>query len=92
MVDHFVFSKFMLDEMLPYFYMDLDWSFRVKAEGHKLGVSSAEVDHVYLRNRRRPHRISEIRRHLRDYWTPISQAHMVKKHGPDWKKLMQWKG
>ena len=72
-----------LDEMLPYYYMDLDFAHRIKPE--KVAVHhGAEINHVYLRNKQTEHPISTIRKRLRHYWTPLSQAHMRKKWGADW--------
>lgn len=86
-----VFLNNPLDEMLQYFYFDLDWSYRVKQQGYKVGVHhGAEINHTYLRNKK-PHPISEIRKQLRNYWTPISQAHMESKYGKGWEQLMNWK-
>ena len=77
-----------LDEMLPYYYMDLDWCYRMRQFGHKVGVHhGVEVKHTYLRDRDakgQGHPISNIRKQLRNYWTPISQRHMVEKWGKNW--------
>ena len=79
-----LFSHDPLDEMLPYYYMDLDWCYRMKQLGHKVGVHhGVEVEHIYLRNKK-DHPIGQIRKQLRNYWTPISQKHMVSKYGKDW--------
>lgn len=87
-----IFIGNQLDESLPYFYFDLDWSYRVRQQGHKVGVHhGAEVGHTYLRKRRQLHPITNIRRQLREYWTPISRKHMEAKYGKGWEKLMNWK-
>ena len=87
MVDAELFSYEPLDEMLPYYYMDLDWCHRAKLKGYKLGVDhSTRVDHTYLRNKEKSHPISQMRKQLRNYWTPISQRHMIEKWGKDWQK------
>ena len=86
MVNADVFSHEPLDEILPYYYMDLDWSYRVKDKG--VGVHhGCKVDHVYLRNAEE-HPIGRIRKQLRNYWTPISQKHMEQKWGKDWTKKL----
>jgi GT2 family glycosyltransferase len=84
MVNAELFSHEPLDEMLPYYYMDLDWCHRMRVQGHKVGVDHrVEVNHVYLRNKKE-HPIGQIRKQLRNYWTPISQKHMINKYGKDW--------
>lgn len=86
MVRSDVFLREPLDEMLPYYYMDLDWSYRVNDKG--VGVHhGCQVDHVYLRNAEE-HPIGKIRKQLRNYWTPISQKHMEQKWGKDWTKKL----
>ena len=84
MVNAEVFSENPLDEMLAYYYMDLDWCHRVKNQGHKVGVYyGTKIEHTYLRNKKE-HPISQLRKQLRNYWTPISQKHMLTKYGKDW--------
>lgn len=79
-----LFSMEPLDEMLPYYYLDLDWCYRVKQLGYKVGVhDGVSIEHTYLRNKRE-HPIGILRKQLRNYWTPISQRHMVEKWGKDW--------
>lgn len=88
MVNAELFSHEPLDEMLPYYYMDLDWCHRMREQGHKVGVDHrVEVNHVYLRNKKE-HPIGQIRKQLRNYWTPISQNHMVNKYGKDWQNKL----
>lgn len=83
-----LFSHEPLDEMLPYYYMDLDWCYRMRQFGHKVGVHhGVEIGHTYLRNKKE-HPIGTIRKQLRNYWTPISQRHMAQKWGLDWQTKM----
>lgn len=87
-----VFLNNPLDEMLAYYYMDLSWCHEVKQQGYKVGVHhGVEINHTYLRNKQKPHPISEIRKQLRNYWTPISQQRMLDKYGKGWEQLMNWK-
>lgn len=89
MVNAELFAENPLDEMLPYFYMDLDWAYRVREKGHKLAVHhGCQVRHTYLRNAEIEHPIRRIRTQLRAYWTPISQKHMAEKWGKDWDKKL----
>jgi len=84
-----VFADNPLDEMLPYYYMDLDWSYRVREQGLKVGVDhGCQIRHIYLRNAENEHPIQRIRKQLRAYWTPISQNHMAQKWGKGWEKKL----
>lgn len=86
MVNAEVFADNPLDEMLPYYYMDLDWCHRVKPR--KVGVHHGQViEHTYLRNKQE-HPIGQLRKQLRNYWTPISQRHMIQKYGKDWQQKL----
>ena len=86
MVNAEIFRDNLLDEMLPYYYMDLDWCHRVKP--NKVGVHHGQVvEHTYLRNKQE-HPIGQLRKQLRQYWTPISQRHMVEKYGKDWQQKL----
>lgn len=87
MVRTSVFSKVFLNRELAYYYMDLDWCYRVQSQniGNVAVCHSAQVGHLYLRNNKK-HRISQIRSALRDHWTPRSQREMARLYGPDWKK------
>lgn len=78
-----IFNENPLDEMLPYYYMDLDFAHRIKP--NKVAVHhGVQIDHTYLRNKQTEHPISTIRKRLRHYWTPLSQEHMKRKWGNDW--------
>lgn len=86
MVNAEIFRDNLLDEMLPYYYMDLDWCHRVKP--NKVGVHHGQVvEHTYLRNKQE-HPIGQLRKQLRNYWTPISQRHMIQKYGKDWQQKL----
>jgi hypothetical protein len=85
MVRYDSFKLCCLDEMLPYYYMDLDWCYRIRPE--KVGIAPVEIQHTYLRNKKE-HPIGQIRKQLRNYWTPLSQHHMVQKYGKDWQNKL----
>ena len=86
MVNAEIFRDNLLDEMLPYYYMDLDWCHRVKP--NKVGVHHGQVvEHTYLRNKQE-HPIGQLRKQLSNYWTPISQRHMIQKYGKDWQQKL----
>lgn len=87
-----VFKNFPLEEGSPYWYFDLDWSYRVKQAGMQVGVHhGVEVNHTYLRNMQ-PHPITKLRRELRDWWKDPSVERMTAKYGPDWKNILSWHG
>lgn len=87
MVRTSAFTTTPLNQELAYYYMDLDWCYRVNEKhiGHVAVCHSARVGHAYLRTNKN-HRISQIRSALRDYWTPRSQSEMARLYGGDWKK------
>jgi hypothetical protein len=82
------FRSVKLNEELAYYYMDLDWCYRI-SRVHKLGnvavAHHAVIGHTYLRSARQ-HLVSKIRSQLRDWWTPRSQREMARIYGPGWKK------
>jgi hypothetical protein len=81
-----VFRQFQLDERMPYDIHDLDWSFRVKSNGHKLGVHyGVEVGHTYLRNSKSVEAITEKRKTLRRLALTRTHEYAAKKYGKDWR-------
>lgn len=84
-----LFEKFMLCEQTPYYYMDLIISNQLLKAGFAVAVAGeVEIKHTYLRNREVVHPISEIRKRLRNYWTPISKKYMVDTYGADWETYL----
>ena len=84
-----VFSDLMLCEQTPYYYMDLIISHQIKSMGLRLWCdTSVEVKHTYLRNKTTPHPISEIRKQLRNYHTPLSKKYMLQTFGADWESKL----
>jgi hypothetical protein len=79
------------DEGMPYWGMDLDWSFRAKEAGYNLKVSPARVEHTYLRNMAQKHPITKIRELMRKHWYNPTTQRLISKHGPDWAKKL-WPG
>lgn len=74
-----------LDEQMPYWGMDLDWSYRAKQKGYKLRTTDAAiVNHAYLRNHA-PERISEIRRELRRLYDTQTEQALIKKYGQNYR-------
>jgi hypothetical protein len=76
------------DETMPYWGMDLDWSYRAKQAGYNLKVSLARVQHVYLRHQKSKHPISTFREQLRAYHHSHTEAALVQKYGPKWEQIL----
>lgn len=76
------------DEAMPYWGMDLDWSYRAKQAGYNLKVSLARVQHVYLRHQKMKHPISTFREQLRAYHHNLTEAALVQKYGPKWEQIL----
>jgi len=88
-----VFKDYMLDEEMPYWGHDLDWGYRVRAAGHKIGVYHGEqVGHSYIRNTKNNNRITERRYELRRKTNASTRHALVNKYGSDWKQVLQWQG
>lgn len=89
MVRTSVFRDFPLDERMPYDIHDLDWSARVKNNGHKLGVHyGVQVGHVYLRNSTSDHFITKKRKKYRERALPDTHDYAARKWGKNWKSII----
>lgn len=77
-----------MDEQMPYWGMDLDWSHRAANMGYKLRASSAGVDHEYLRLRKKEYPITRIREELRKLYDGSTTARLSEKYGPEWRKIV----
>lgn len=87
------FSRYMLDENLWYYYQDLELCHRMKQDGFKVAVhDGCSIDHVYLRNSKTVHPVSDARKKLRDYISPLNKQYLNSKYGEGWEKLFGWKG
>lgn len=74
-----------LDEDMPYWGMDLDWSYRAKQEGYSLKATAhAVVNHTYLRHNA-PEPISKIRKELRYLYDSQTEQALVRKYGIDYR-------
>lgn len=78
----------LLDEQLPYWGMDLDWSYRAKETGYTLKVDGrVKVDHVYLRDHA-PEAVSHHRRMERGRYDVSTENRLKQKYGVDWLKAL----
>lgn len=86
-----VFAKFPLDEQMPYWGHDLDWSYRVRKDGYILAVhSGVRIEHTYIRNSK-PHPVTQRRHQLRKQTNAATTAHLVELYGADWQTVLQYK-
>lgn len=85
----------LMDENMPYWGMDLDWSYRARESGFKLAVSGApEIKHTYLRHAnqfkaqsmRQKYQISIIREILRKHRDQQTVNALINKYGANWKQ------
>ena len=88
-----VLASYPLDEDMPYWGHDLDWGYRVRAAGWKLGVHyDAEIGHVYIRNAENDHHITHKRLQKRRATNASTRAALVAKYGGQWRKKLQYVG
>lgn len=73
------------DESMPYWGMDLDWSYRAKQAGYNLKVSPVRVEHVYLRHQKNKYPISALREQLRKMYDGSTTQRLIDKYGADWR-------
>jgi hypothetical protein len=86
LVDSIVFFQCLLDEQMPYWGMDLDWSYLVTVIGeytfaidgrHRLG-------HTYLRMTDQKEPITIEREQIRKTFDASTEQRLIEKHGVDW--------
>lgn len=89
-----VFEKFPLDEQMPYWGMDLDWSYRVTQAGYNLGCCrDVGLGHEYIRNnvKAKPLKVTRRRWAERKRTDASTTARLVKKYGKDWRNVLNYK-
>lgn len=90
MIRSAVFRQNLLDENLPYSGHDLDWGYRIRQKGHKLGVCHAtKIEHVYIRHSQSKHPSTIDRLRLRDQFEEPTKQALRRKYGPDWFKKLR---
>lgn len=86
-----VFADFKLNEKMPYMGHDLDWSYRVKEAGYKIGVDmSVGIKHVYVRHLNRI--ISRQRAEKRKRANPSTYQELIRIYGEEWRKVLAYYG
>jgi GT2 family glycosyltransferase len=79
----------LLDEKLPYWGQDIDWSHRAKVKGFELMVDGhSTVQHTYLRHTQNPAPITQIRGALRNVYNQSTENRLIEKWGKEWRKLL----
>jgi GT2 family glycosyltransferase len=78
----------LLDEQMPYWGFDFDWSYRARSNGWKLWVGNKEIDHAYLRHIHRAHNVSVSRNIIRSHYDQQTIDRLVEKYGPGWKSIL----
>lgn len=77
-----------LDEKMPYWGMDLDWSYRAREMDYELKVDGRyRLKHTYLTDKA-PEKISEIRRELRSLYDASTEERLIEKYGEGWLKKL----
>lgn len=88
MVRYDVFYDHRLDEKLPYWGHDIDWSYRIKHEGHRMAIHhGVEVGHVYMRNSY-PHVITRRRKVLRRKADSGTRLRLKELYGDTWRGVL----
>lgn len=74
-----------LDEQMPYWGMDLDWSHRAKLAGHYVGLCpSVTLDHLYLRHTVPVCAVTRDRQRIRAEHDKVTEQRLREKWGDDW--------
>lgn len=85
------FKKLPLDEEMPYWGQDLDWGYRVRQSGGKVGVHhGTQVQHEYIRHkvRRKPLRVTRERRRLRKETDESTTQRLIELYGENWGRVL----
>lgn len=82
-----------LDEGMPYWGHDLDWSYRVKKLGYKLlPLTQLEINHTYIRNTKNKEQITKQRELLRKKTNHSTRKKLIEKYGKNWKEVLRYSG
>lgn len=85
-----IFRKFPLDELMPYVGFDMDFGYRVRQHGHRIGVHHGlKIGHVYLRHSP-DHPITAERLANRRASDQMTIARLVEKYGADYKVKIKY--
>jgi hypothetical protein len=86
LVDSLAFFQCLLDEKMPYWGMDLDWSYLVQEiGGHTLAVDGRyRLGHTYLRFNDSQEEVTRKRLELRKTFDKPTEERLIEKYGNDW--------
>ena len=88
-----VFDQFQLDENMPYWGHDLDWGFRVRKVGHKIGVDHrCRIYHTYNRDLDVSHPDTMKRAANRKKTDSTTTRNLIKKYGSNWRRFLEYAG
>lgn len=86
------FKKFPLDEQMPYWGHDLDWGYRVRQAGGKVGVHfGTQVRHEYIRFkvRRKPLPVTKERQRRRKETNQATRDRLTELYGENWARVLE---
>ena len=73
------------DEKMPYWGMDLDWSYRAREEGYTLAIDGRyRLGHTYLRLTDQKEPITIERERIRKTFDASTEQRLIEKYGTDW--------
>lgn len=79
------FEEIRLDEQMPYWGMDLDWSYRAKEMGYALAIDGRyRLGHTYLRLADQKEPITLERERIRKTFDRSTEERLIEKYGADW--------
>lgn len=80
-----VFNSFHLDYYMPYWGMDLDWSYAVKVAGKTLAINGRHrLGHTYLRLTDKKEDVTIERERIRKTFDKSTEERLIEKYGTDW--------
>ena len=73
------------DEKMPYWGMDLDWSYRAREKGYTLAIDGCHrLGHTYLRLTDQKEPITLERERIRKTFDRSTEERLIEKYGADW--------
>lgn len=81
-----IFFQCLLDDKMPYWGMDLDWSYRIhEFAGYTVAVDGRHrLNHTYLRLNDQKEPVTLERERIRKTFDKATELRLIEKHGPDW--------
>lgn len=80
-----------LDESMPYWGMDLDWSKRIKDQGFTLhAYDDILIHHTYIRNTSKKNPFTNLRAEKRIQTNGQTHSRLIEKYGNDWRNVLSY--